>query len=205
MASLPAQPETSVAEQVRAPSKGDFASYVEARRRSRGESATAPARSDPAPAPPLDDDIARSKRIVAANLGLDQTPTFGKPMQTGGIFQVTRLNYNDAEFLFFGWNKEIGRQQTIPLAHDVDRLAVGFVQTGMAIYDFTVPDEVPYADVVPELLGGLEFGSEAVTVATRALLEGISGEGSGLDDEGARKAFQEWYEAHRDGKMQQRR
>jgi hypothetical protein len=100
---------------------------------------------------------------------------------------------------------EIGRQQTIPLAHDVDRLAVGFVQTGMAIYDFTVPNEVPYADVVPELLVGLEFGSEAVTVATRALLEGISGEGLGLDDEGARKAFQEWYEAHRDGKMQQRR
>ena len=112
MASLPTKPETTAPEQVRVPSTGDFAAYVEARRRSRGESAPAPARPAMVPEPALEDDEARSKRIVAANLGLDRAPTFGKPGPSGGVFQVTRLNYNDAELLFFGWNKEIRRNTT---------------------------------------------------------------------------------------------
>lgn len=101
-------------EQVRPPSTGDFASYVESRRRSRGESAPPAPSVRPNTAPPLppDDDAARSKRIVAANLGLDRAPTFGESRPSGGIFQVTRLTYSDAEFLFFGWNKEIRRNTT---------------------------------------------------------------------------------------------
>jgi hypothetical protein len=50
------------------------------------------------------------RRIVAANLGLDRAPSFGgDPRTGGGIFQITRMGFADAEFVFFGWNKDIKR------------------------------------------------------------------------------------------------
>ena len=76
---------------------------IEARRRARG------AAEPPAPAPAEgEDDQARRKRVVAANLGLDRKPTFGRD-PGGGIFQITRMGYSDAEFIFYGWNREIRR------------------------------------------------------------------------------------------------
>jgi hypothetical protein len=86
------------------PSANDLASYVEARRRTR----------EPAPAPPqqqpVDSEQERHNRVVAENLGLNRTPNFGtNPNRGGGIFQIARMGYNDAEFFFFGWNKDIKR------------------------------------------------------------------------------------------------
>jgi hypothetical protein len=90
---------------------GDFASYVEARRRARGEAPTTASSGNAPGAPPVDDEIARKNRIVAANLGNNRAPTFGEdPKNGGGIFHIERLGYNDAEFYFFGWNKDIGRR-----------------------------------------------------------------------------------------------
>ena len=80
--------------------EGDLASYIEARRRARGE---------PSPAPGENDD-ARSKRIIAGNLGSSREQTFGyDPRQGGGMFQIERVSTDHAEFLFYGWNKDIGR------------------------------------------------------------------------------------------------
>ncbi len=79
---------------------------IEARRRARGEpSATPPTQGS------LDDEKATRDRIVAANLGLDRTPAFGADPnnQGGGIFQIQRIGVDSAEFLFYGWNKEIRR------------------------------------------------------------------------------------------------
>ena len=89
------------------PVAGDMASYIAARRRARGEPAF-----DSAPnAPPASDDDARTKRIVAANLASQSPKTFGyDPAQGGGMFQIERMGYDDAEFLFFGWDKEIRRK-----------------------------------------------------------------------------------------------
>jgi hypothetical protein len=48
--------------------------------------------------------------MVAANLGLNKTPTFGDdPRRGGGLFQMKRIGYDDAEFYFNGWDKDIGR------------------------------------------------------------------------------------------------
>ncbi len=93
-----------------APVEGDLSSYIAARRRERGEdSAAAP----PASAPPAERAMDPRDQIVAANLGLNRTPTFGaNPEAGGGIFQIKRLGYADAEFLFFGWNKDIRRNTT---------------------------------------------------------------------------------------------
>lgn len=89
------------------PPAQDLAAYVEARRRARGEAPASPA-ADAAASEARD--IARRDRIVAANLGLDRTPTFGNdPRTAGGLFQITDLGYDDARFYFFGFDRDIGR------------------------------------------------------------------------------------------------
>jgi hypothetical protein len=97
--------------------QGDLSSYIEARRRARGESPAAAAPAPPAPsstrATPDEDENTRANRIAAANLGLDRKPTFGPdPTPGGGIFSLRYLSEDYAEFLFFGWNKDIRRNTT---------------------------------------------------------------------------------------------
>jgi hypothetical protein len=87
------------------PVEGDFSSYLEARRRARGASAE----DSTVSTLPVEDERARHNRIVAENLGLNRTPSFGPAPRGGGIFQLERVGYNDAEFIFFGWNKDIRR------------------------------------------------------------------------------------------------
>jgi hypothetical protein len=80
---------------------GDFAAYVEARRRQRGASE---------PPPPVDADEARRQRIIAGNLATQRNLAFGyDPNQGGGVFQIERLGYDHAEFIFYGWNRDIRR------------------------------------------------------------------------------------------------
>ena len=86
---------------------------LDARRRARGD--TPP--TAPSPAASRDespDDKARRDRIVAANLGQDRAPAFGQDPrnQAGGVFQIQRMGFSDAEFLFYGWNKDIARTAT---------------------------------------------------------------------------------------------
>ena len=95
------------------PALGDFAAFVDSRRRAR-EPAPASAPSQPSrpaqPAQPAETEQERDNRIAAERLGLDRLPTFGaEPDRGGGIFQVERLGLNDAEFFFYGWNKDIKR------------------------------------------------------------------------------------------------
>lgn len=85
---------------------------MEARRRARGESPTTapPAPASVANAPAPEDDKARANRIAAANLATQRRQTFGyDPSQGGGLFQIMRTGFLDAEFIFFGWNKDIRR------------------------------------------------------------------------------------------------
>jgi hypothetical protein len=95
----------------------DLSSYIEAQRRARGALApAAPFSPAPARAPsaPVESDAARGDRAIAANLGLNRAPTFGSDTTRngGGVFQIQRLGYSDAEFLFYGWNKDIRRNTT---------------------------------------------------------------------------------------------
>jgi hypothetical protein len=106
----PTVPAVTAPAPARSPADGDLTSHIEARRRARAQPAPdAPAESV-ANAQPVEDDKARSKRIVAANLGTRGAQTFGyDPTQGGGVFQIVRMGYDNAEFNFFGWNKEIRR------------------------------------------------------------------------------------------------
>jgi hypothetical protein len=83
--------------------------YVEAQRRSRGFAPPAPPAPAPARPAAAEDANSRANRIAAANLGLDRAPVFGERKRGGGIFELQRMGYDSAEFVFFGWNREIRR------------------------------------------------------------------------------------------------
>jgi len=87
------------------PVEGDFSSFLEARRRARGA-----APEDSAPGmPATENERERHNAAVAANLGLNRTPTFGRDLTGGGVFQIQHLSAETAEFVFFGWNRDIRR------------------------------------------------------------------------------------------------
>ena len=114
---VPSPPPAVAAPARPTPAPGsDLSSYIEAQRRSRAEAA-APAPFPPSaslgPPAPVEDAATRGDRAIAANLGLNRAPTFGADSRSGGgIFQIQRLGYSDAEFLFYGWNKDIRRNTT---------------------------------------------------------------------------------------------
>lgn len=90
------------------PPAEDLSAYIERQRRSRGETTT-PSVAGGANAV-AESDLERRDRIVASNLGLNRTPTFGRdPRNAGGIFEIKELNYDDAQFWFFGFDKDIDR------------------------------------------------------------------------------------------------
>lgn len=91
---MPPAPETK-------PAASDLSAYIEAQRRARGA---------PAQDPPVENEDARRNRIIAGNLGSARDRTFGyDPSRSGGVFHIERLDYDYAEFIFFGWNKDISR------------------------------------------------------------------------------------------------
>lgn len=83
---------------------GDLWSYIEAKRRARA--ASAPAATVPS-APTVEDEDARRDRIAAANLALPRGSAFGQdPRKRGGAFQVERVGFDDAEFIFYAWDTD---------------------------------------------------------------------------------------------------
>lgn len=105
--SLPIAPPAPVPAPVTPPvaqTYPDLSSYIAAKRRARGE-------SESGPSLPSEDENARLNRIVAANLASINTPTLRADQRnTGGMFQITQLNADSAEFTFFGWNRDIKRR-----------------------------------------------------------------------------------------------
>jgi hypothetical protein len=111
-ASLPVQPQPREAAPAPAPAPADdMSAMLEARRRARA-GAAAPSVPTTEPAPP-DPDRARSDRNIAANLGTLKAPMVGdNTRHGGGVFQLQRLGIDSAEFLFFGWNRDMRRNMT---------------------------------------------------------------------------------------------
>ena len=87
------------------PVEGDLASYIEARRRARGESGATDSSAE--------SETERRNRVVAANMPSSQSPMAGQERKRGGgIFEITRMTYDDAEFRFYGFHKDAGRRMT---------------------------------------------------------------------------------------------
>jgi len=82
------------------PVESDLWSYIQARRRERGapqESAT-------------DAQEAERNANLAANLPRSATGAASADLRKGGgIFEIKRMGYDDAAFVFNGWNQDMGR------------------------------------------------------------------------------------------------
>ena len=100
------EPRTDLRAPAPAPMDADLSSYIAARRSARGESTTGSTGTG------RDPDAARRERAIAQNLASlnEPQPLTGNPRNGGGLFQITLKSYDFAEFRFFGWNSEIGRQ-----------------------------------------------------------------------------------------------
>jgi hypothetical protein len=81
----------------------DLSSYIAARRRERYEQRA-----------PTDDDVAQRTRIIASVAPALRSPVPDeRTRRGGGIFEITRMTDDDAEFLFFGWNRDEGQRKTL--------------------------------------------------------------------------------------------
>ncbi len=103
----PAPPAVAAPAQPAPPVAGDLSSLIASRRRARGESPVQ-----------VESDSERRDRMVVASMPATQSPIAGRQMKRGGgLFEITRMTYDDAQFLFFGWNKDAGSRTT--QAYDV--------------------------------------------------------------------------------------
>ena len=102
----PSTPSVSSPAQA-SPAQPDMNAMVEERRRLR-EATAAPL--TPPPTVPVEDDIERRNRIVAANLAVNQQAFGNEPRQGGGVFTLRHVYQNDAAFIFYGWRSETGRK-----------------------------------------------------------------------------------------------
>ena len=101
----PSPVERATPAPARAPPTLDFASFIEAQRRARGEPAATPA----APAT-AEDENARATRLAVANLASQKAQPFGfDPNRSGGVFTIKRVGVDYAEFMFYGWHKDARR------------------------------------------------------------------------------------------------
>ena len=97
----PAPPAPPAPPQTTQPIESDLWSYIQARRRERG----APQESG------IDSQEAERNANLAANLPRAATgaATNTDAKKGGGIFEIKRMGYDDAAFLFNGWNENMGR------------------------------------------------------------------------------------------------
>ena len=87
---------------------GDFSAYIDLRRSVRA-ALEEPASKSPAAAP--EDENARANRIAAANISSARQMTFGfDPSKSGGMFEMKHMSLDYGEFVFTGWNSNVGRR-----------------------------------------------------------------------------------------------
>ncbi len=112
------------------PKDMDLSAYMAAKRQARGESESPATQGAASSGTPAETETERRDRIVAGNLAAVKTPNFGNdPRNGGGLFEIRRVTADSAEFMFFGWNKEIRRR--VPQIIEVPRGANPTIQIAM--------------------------------------------------------------------------
>lgn len=89
----------------------DLSTYIEMQRRAMGDPILNADRYNGPGSSSAEIENQRRDRIIASNLAAAQPPAFGyDPRSGGGIFQLTQLGSEYAEFWFVGFNKDFGRK-----------------------------------------------------------------------------------------------
>jgi hypothetical protein len=134
----PAPPTTAKTETPPHPAaEPDLWSYLQARRRERGET------MEPLPS----DRGTEPNANLAANLPRPATGAATKDVNRGGgIFEIKRMTYDDAAFMFFGWNPDMGRETpqliTVRIGNN-ENMRIAVVRRMIAIIrDYTQTDFV---------------------------------------------------------------
>ncbi len=102
----PPMPQARPAPQpaARPPTETDLSAYIDARRRERNAGAPSGATGTTSGPPTPDEERARRDRAIARNLaGINAVPGGDAQKNSGGIFRLRYVGYEDAEFTFFGW------------------------------------------------------------------------------------------------------
>ena len=95
----------------RPPAETDLSAYIEARRRERSAEVPPGATGSTRGPPTQDEERARRDRAIARNLaGINAVPGGDAQKNSGGIFQLRYVGYDDAEFTFFGWYNAASRR-----------------------------------------------------------------------------------------------
>lgn len=110
---MPPPPSPPVARSPAPPAEADLSAYIEARRRERSASLPSMATGITRGPPSEEDERARRDRALAANLAtINAPPADESPKNSGGVFRIVRMGYDDAEFTFFGWYRDANRRLT---------------------------------------------------------------------------------------------
>jgi hypothetical protein len=80
---------------------GDLSASVASRRRERAEQSVA-AKAE----------VGGREGMVASGTPVPHQPIEEERRDRGGLFAITRMDYDDAEFLFFGWQNDVSRKPT---------------------------------------------------------------------------------------------
>jgi hypothetical protein len=103
LALLPTPSAANVSPPAAASVGADLSSYIAARRRERYEQRG-----------PTDDDVANRTRIIASDAPALRSPIADeRTRRGGGVFEITRMADDDAQFVFFGWNRDEGQRKTL--------------------------------------------------------------------------------------------
>ena len=94
------QPAPQVATPTPAPADADLSAYIQARRHERGLPDS----------PASGEERHNLNSAIAANLPAPAHGVAADPKRGGGIFEIKRMDYDDAAFEFFGWNPDMQRR-----------------------------------------------------------------------------------------------
>jgi len=97
----PPAPEVATPRPTPAPAEADLSAYIQARRHERGLPDSASSSDE---RPHIDS-------AIAANLPAPSRGVAAQdPKRGGGLFEIKRMDYDDAAFEFFGWNADMQRR-----------------------------------------------------------------------------------------------
>ncbi|MGV3741791.1 MAG: hypothetical protein ACO1NO_05740 [Burkholderiaceae bacterium] len=120
-------PPLASAERSMPPPEQDFSTALEAARQRR-QQASGLSAPEPAETEPSKEAAPNDNSVAMANIEFSLNRAKGKD-NVGGLFQVRRIGYRDAEFVFYGWSERSRRNSTRLIT--VEQGSYADIQTAM--------------------------------------------------------------------------
>jgi hypothetical protein len=121
-------PPLARAERSMPPPEQDFSAHLEAarKRRQQADGLNAPETAETAP---TNEAAENDNSVAMANIEFSMNRARGNKDNVGGVFQIRRVGYRDAEFMFYGWSERSRRNSTRLIT--VEQGSYADIQTAM--------------------------------------------------------------------------